>query len=45
VAGGQVAVDDAVRMLLGLPGPLPERIPDSVQPELDLGPGDDGGMF
>jgi hypothetical protein len=45
VAGGQLAVDEAVRLLLGIEGPLPERGPDSVQPELELGPGDDGGMF
>ena len=43
VEGGQLAVDDAVRMLLGIEGPLPEREADSVQ--LELGPGDDGGMF
>lgn len=43
VAGGQLAVDEAVRLLLGIEGPLPEREPDSVQ--LELGPGDDGGMF
>jgi hypothetical protein len=43
VAGGQLAVDEAVRLLLGIEGPLPERAPDSVQ--LELGPGDDGGMF
>lgn len=45
VAGGQLAVDEAVRMLLGIVGPLPERGSDWVQPELELGPGDDGGMF
>lgn len=44
-AGGQLAVDEAVRLLLGLPGPVPEREPDSLQPELELGPGDDGGLF
>lgn len=42
-AGGQVAVDEAVRLLLGLPIEDPEVVPDSFQGELY--PGDDGGMF
>ena len=41
--GGQVAVNEAVRLLLGGVEQVPERGPDSVQ--LQLGPGDDGGMF
>jgi hypothetical protein len=42
-AGGQVAVDAAVRLLLGLPvDPVLSPV-EWVQPE--LGPGDDGGMF
>jgi hypothetical protein len=41
-AGGQLAVDQAVALLLGVRGPV-ESVPDSYQGE--LGPGDDGGMF
>jgi hypothetical protein len=43
-AGGQVAVDAAVAVLLGLPVG-PEPVPAFQHPELELGPGDDGGMF
>jgi hypothetical protein len=41
--GGQVAVDEAVRILLGLAAVPVVSVPDSRQ--LELGPGDDGGMF
>lgn len=41
--GGQLAVDEAVRVLLG--GAAAPPGPDSVALELALGPGDDGGMF
>jgi hypothetical protein len=40
---GQLGVNRAINMLLGLPGVvLPVEDP---QLELELGPGDDGGMF
>lgn len=42
--GGQVAVDAAVGLLLGLPVDAPGVPPDSVQGEW-FGPGDDGGKF